>query len=454
MAKTQKLSLAGIAVPLLFENILRSLMGTVNVLMLSRVSDGAVASIGIVNQYLNVAMVVFSVFSNSSTVALTQALGAEKRREAERLATVIVSVLLFIGFVFSLLLGLFPNFMLSFMRIDATLLPDTISYMRIVGGTLFLQATGYALGAVLRSFGYARLSLGLALTTNVINIALNYLVIFRPGVLPLSGVTGVAAALAISQLLGVVLSLFAFQIKNIRLRLRELFPLPWRSLKAALSIGLPASVAGLTYNVVQLIVTSFIASLGTEAVAVKVYVNQIATFVYAIGFACGQASQIITGHMLGAGRVEDAKRLHRKSLLIGLSCNLSLSFLAWLLSEPLLGLFTQDATALTLGKTVLFVDILVEAGRCLNEANGGTLMGAGDAKIPMVFNSITMLLTTGTSWLFGITLKWGLPGIWFAFALDELIRGILSYIRYKRGEWIFIAAQRIKRLDEQKNTTE
>ena len=112
MAKTQKLSLAGIAVPLLFENILRSLMGTVNVLMLSRVSDGAVASIGIVNQYLNVAMVVFSVFSNSSTVALTQALGAEKRREAERQPS--LSVLLFIGFVFSLLLGLFPNFMLIY----------------------------------------------------------------------------------------------------------------------------------------------------------------------------------------------------------------------------------------------------------------------------------------------------------------------------------------------------
>ena len=102
----------------------------------------------------------------------------------------------------------------------------------------------------------------------------------------------------------------------------------------------------------------------------------------------------------------------------------------------LLSLFTDDARIIAMGQTLMLLDILVEIGRGFNHIEENSLKGAGDVVYPMVVAIISCwTMSIFFSWLLGIKLGLGLAGCWFAFAMDEIFRGIAYFLRWRTRKW-------------------
>ena len=100
----------------------------------------------------------------------------------------------------------------------------------------------------------------------------------------------------------------------------------------------------------------------------------------------------------------------------------------------LLGLFTQDERILMLTASIMLIDFFVEIGRSMNNTICGCMRGVGDVKSSMVVNlSGAWLISVGMSYVLGIGARWGLIGIWIAFAMDENIRGLILLCRWRSG---------------------
>ena len=100
-SQVRKMTILSLALPILAELVLRNLMGTVNVFLLSSYSDGAVAAVGVANQVMNVVTIAFNVISAGTAVVVNQALGGERYREAAHIAMNALTVGVGLGLVVS-----------------------------------------------------------------------------------------------------------------------------------------------------------------------------------------------------------------------------------------------------------------------------------------------------------------------------------------------------------------
>ena len=174
MAAERK-TLTQLSVPICLETLFYMLSGMVDTLMLSSVSDQAVGAVGTANTYIGVFIIMFGVISSGMIAVMSQNIGAGRPGIAYQARQ----------------LGL----------IAPALLEPAEIYLRIVGGTCFLNALIPIFSSYLRVFGYTKHSLIGTVVGNVLNIILNsvFLFVFNWGVM------GVAVATVISRVVNLII---------------------------------------------------------------------------------------------------------------------------------------------------------------------------------------------------------------------------------------------------------
>jgi putative MATE family efflux protein len=435
--RSSGISLLSLSAPIMLENTLRMAMGTVNVFMLGRYSDNAVGAVGVANQMINMILMIYSVAASGAAIVSNQYLGAGRDRDARHVGAVAVWMSAAMGLILSALTFVFAESIMVGMNLPPELLADGTIFLRIVGGTSFIQAMTATMSAVARSHGMAKLPMLMAFFMNVINLVGNWFVIYQPIPLPVSGVMGVACAQVVAAFCGFLLMVWLLTGKvRISLSFQNLFPTPRKEIGQILRVGLPAGIEFFSYSFAQMMSTYLVSMLGAEAITARVYVQNIVFFVSVFALSVGQASQIMVGHLVGSGRMEEANRCNWRNLRIAIAANAGLSLLAMVFRRQLLGIFTENPEIIRLGAMVLVVDFLVEIGRGMNVAQNNALRGAGDVRFPMLV-AISAMWSVGvmSSWLLGIVAGLGLVGIWLGFALDEWVRGIIVMFRWKSGKW-------------------
>lgn len=437
-SSTKKLTLFALTWPIFIEISLHMLMGNADTLMLSQYSDDSVAAVGISNQILALIIVMFGFVATGTSILVAQYLGAGKQKSAAEIAVVSIAANLLFSLILSILLFIFDDKILLLMDLPPELLPEATIYLQIVGGLSFIQAVIMTLGAVLRSYSFTKDAMYVTLGMNVVNVLGNYVVIFGAFGFPVLGVEGVAYSTAISRFLGLIV-LFILLVKRIDggLPFFTLFKLPFSHLKNLLKIGIPSAGEQLSYNASQLVITAFIASLGTEAITTRVYTLNIMMFIFLFAISIGQGSQILIGHMVGAGKIEEAYKRGIKSLKIAIYISFGMAVLFSIFSETLLGIFTANEDILFLGSVLIYLTIILEPGRSFNLVMINSLRAAGDVKFPVYIGILSMWgVAVFFAYLLGIVFGLGLIGIWIAFILDEWLRGILMLRRWRSRIWM------------------
>lgn len=434
----RKLSFFQLTWPLFLENMLRMLLGNVNTIMLSRLSDQAVSAVGVSTQIVNLSVTLFSVISTGTAILASQYLGAGHEEEASDASVTALLLNACFGLAASVIVVTFaPNF-LRLMNLPQELMPYAVPYLRIVGSAAVIQALASTLSALIRTYGFTRFSLYISVLVNILNVAGGYLVVYQPFGLPSFGVTGIAVSRVLSESCGMLLS-FCFLAGRLHRTPGKLLPektILKRDIRQILYVGAPAAMEGMSYSMTQTLITSIIATLGTLALTTRIYVNNIVFYVYLLSMSMGSATQIMAGRFAGLREPESADRLCMRNLKIAFVSNTAMSLLFMLLRFPLLRLYTSDPEILRVGGTILLLDVLIESGRALNHIIPSALRGVGDVQYPVVIIILSMwLISLPLCWLVGRFTSLGLCGIWCALALEEWFRGVMMLRRWKSGKW-------------------
>ena len=192
----------------------------------------------------------------------------------------------------------------------------------------------------------------------------------------------------------------------------------------------------MAYSFYQLILMSFINPMGASAANAKVYASTLMSFSVVFSNAMAQATQIVTGHLVGAGCEEAAERRVMKTLWTALPVSVGIAVLNVLICPITLKLFNCDADTLVLVRQILMVGILIEIGRTANLVVIGSMKAAGDVLFP-VFVGMAVMWGVGISvgYSCGVLFSLGVAGVFLGTATDECVRGIIAVLRWKRGSW-------------------
>lgn len=426
-----------LAAPVFAQALLSLLIGYADSLMLTRYSDTAVGAVGNANQVLGFLTLAFTIISSATGVVVAQYLGAGATDKISKIYSVSIAFNLGLSVTISAVVFIGSKGLLKMMQLPDALMPDALSYMRIVGGLIFLQALIETFNQILRSNGKVMFGMVVALVMNILNILGNYLFLYGPLSSFVSGATGVAVSSVTSRFIGlaVIALYFHYRIDG-HISVKYLKPFPKDILKSLLRLGLPTAGENIFYNISQIVITAMVNTLGLITINTKIYCSTLTNFSYLYSISVAMATQIIVGHAVGAGKYDFAYKRVYHSVLPAEIISVAIATANYLLSPITLGFFTDNAEAIALGRQIMLIAIFLEVGRTCNLIIINSMRAAGDVKFPTYLGIGSMWgVSVVFSFVFGILLGLGLKGIWIAMAADEILRGIVVLVRWKRGTW-------------------
>jgi putative MATE family efflux protein len=431
-------TLLGIAWPIFVEQSLRILIGTVDTFMVSHVSDGAVAALGVSNRLIMLALICFNFIGIGTSVVITHHLGAGDKKGAEGIASTALGVNIWMGLAASIGFYFFNGQMLRLMHLPDDLMVYALPFMSLMGGTIFLEAINTAIGAILRAHGNTRDVMFVTVGQNLLNIAGNSLVLFGYFGLPKFGVEGVACSSAFSRIVATTALLILLHKRlGLGINWRSLVQIPMDRLKRILHIGLPAAGEHMSYWLALMVVISFIGTMGATSLSIMTYAQTVQSLVILFSLSLGLGTEIVVGRLIGAGDFDGAYRQLLSSLKLSLYlCAGGMVIIA--ISAPrLIGLFSHDPEIIKGGALLLRLSVVLELGRVFNIIVINSLRATGDARYPVQIGAVFMwLLWVPNAWFLGVYLGWGLVGIWISMTCDEWLRGILMYYRWVKRRWL------------------
>ncbi|MDB5056373.1 MAG: efflux family protein [Bacilli bacterium] len=450
MSIEKKFTLWLLAWPIFIELFLQLMLGAVDTLMVSKVSDDAVAVVGFSNQLFMALTTLFMTVASGAGILIAQKQGSRNHEDARTIAIMAVKVSVIIGLLLSVLLCIKSREIAILFQIPANLLSLAITYISIVGGGMVLIALMSTLSTVIRNTGNTKGPMYTAIGMNLVHLFLNYSFIYGAFGFPHWGLTGVAISTLASRLLATSLLFFIFigsferkiRFNDIKLFNRKLF-------NEILRIGWPLGVNMSCWFFSQLVIFTFIAMIGAKEMSTRTYMNTLESFCFMLGFAIALAAQIQIAHLYGANRTKEAYTAAYRALKIGLVVVVINAFLLFLFGVHLLHLFTSDPAIIKLGTSLLGFNLLLQPGKVFNMVFGNSLNALGDTRFIMVTSLISMwFVATAMSYWVGVHLGMGLIGIYICMICDEYIRGCLAFFRWRGRKYLLRAEQ----LENQKNS--
>ena len=429
----ERKTLAQLSVPICLETLFYMLSGMVDTLMLSSVSDQAVGAVGTANTYIGVFIVMFGIISSGMVAVMSQNIGAGRpgiAYQARQLGMIFNAV---IGILLSAVLAVFSGGILRMVSIAPALFEPAETYLKIVGGTCFLNALIPIFSSYLRVFGYTKHSLIGTIVGNILNIILNsvFLYVFHRGVM------GVAVATVISRIVNLIIVAIMGAVLIKAKQSPERIS-PQKILAQIVKIGFPSALETALYNVAMTFIVRFMNQMDANGmnVTARSYAMQIADFSYCAGAALAQANAIMTGWRIGAKELEECDRGTRKAVIYGLVTATCFSVTFALSGRFIVHIFTDNTQMISLVVKLLIIDIFLEFGRVTNLVYSQALKTSGDALFPVIMGAIFMyLFAVGGTYFLGIHMGLLAVGAYIAMAGDECARAVGMVLRWKSGKW-------------------
>lgn len=429
-----------LALPAVGENILYMMVWVFDTMMVGRYGGNvAVSSVGLGSEFMygfsNIFIAVGIGVGITSLVA--RRVGANLKSAAEEYLTVgfiIGGILSFIGF---LIFFLGSSKLLSITGADDNVIAMGTPYMRIASIGIFFNMLMILLNSSLRGYGNTKTPLVASILINIVNITLDYALIFGNLGLPELGVRGAAIATTIAQFLGFLFILnYVIHKSPIKPRIKYVKKIKLYNFRDLLRLSIPSSMQEAAFTTSRIISNLMVISMGTVAFAA----NQITTTIESISFMPGWgfavAATTLVGHKVGEGNLEKAEKYARLSMILGTSFMIMSSLLFLIVPNGLIKLFISpnEVDVINLGTLCLMIAAIEQPFMAISMIVGGAFKGLGNTKTPFKVSIIS-------SWIIRLPLMYiviyklhlNVAWVWVVTSVQWIFDGSIIYYFYKKN---------------------
>ena len=423
-----------VAIPVILSQIGQVVVQMVDTMMVGRLGAVELASVSFASAIFNLGLL----FTTSCGMGLTPLVGQNNSKGNHQQ----VSALFQNSFLFNLILGvgvmciiLGSTFFMDNMGQDAGVTTLATPYLRIIAVSLVPVLLFVSFKQFLEGIGNTRTAMIITIGTNIVNIALNYILIYGKFGAPALGVNGAAYATLISRILMTIAFLFMFfYTKDLRkyftLFRRKHFGYPY--LKELAVVGLPIGTQVLSEQVAFSLTAIMVGWLGPIALASHQVAMNVSTFVYMIMVGLGAACTIRVSNHFGLQSLEKMKQSAYASYHLTFGAAIITASTIIGLRYQIPSMFTTDTEVINLSAQLLIIAALYQIPDGLQVASLGALRGIADVKKPMLYASMAYLgLNIPVGYFCGFILNMGAKGIWVGLIFGLTAAAICFIYRFE-----------------------
>ena len=413
-------SLVTLAIPIILEEILTTLLQYVDTAMVGRLGAQATASVSLTTSVNWLIGSCFGAVGIAVVAIISSALGAGDESKIRRYSSQVVKYILAVGLLVGILaVGLSPVIPV-WMQADESIHRQASIYFCIISLPIVFRAANVICASALRALKDTRTPMLVNLAANILNVILNYLLIYTAGL----GVTGAAIATAISSTLAGIAMFILMQRKEL-LRTSMTKGIDRLLLKETTRISLPALATSFTSCMGHIVFAALVSSMGTTVFAAHAIALSAETIFYLPGYGLRGATSTLIGISVGEDNKEKFRVVEKQSIILTVVMMTFTGLMLFLFAHPLVRIFTHDVEVIHQGSRVLKLIAFCEPFFGMMIVCEGIYYGLGQTRI-------TFIVETIGSWGIRIlatvicihVLHTSLFEVWICMFVDDAFRAI------------------------------
>jgi putative MATE family efflux protein len=427
-----------LAVPIIAENLFQTMLGVVDLLMVSKLGAAAIAGVGTSLQIMFVVISALSAVTVGTTVLVARFTGSGERAEAARTAKQSLLLGVALAGVITLVGHFTSHGIIALMGAAPDVVQAGGDYLETVAQMSILLVIQLVCAGALRGAGDTRTPMIVTGLVNVVNAVVAYALIFGHFGMPRLGVLGSAWGANTARGLGaaILLALLFSGRRQVSIKGR----VGWRPDRdlahRILRVGLPSMIEQTLMSGGALLYSLIVIGMGTAVYAAQRLTFNALSISFMPGLGFGMAATTMTGQSLGAQRPDMARRATWIAFRMAAvwMCTMGVGLIVF--GHQIMQLFTTDPTIDAVGTAALRVIALSQPLQALGQVMAGSLRGAGDTRFPMLATGLSVwLVRLPFGWFFGVVLHLGLPGVYISNVMDAGARALANYLRFRAGKW-------------------
>ena len=425
-------------IPIMLENLLASLMGTVDTMMVSNVGASAVSAVSLVDSINILVIQALSALAAGGAILCSQYIGSSNPKGANRAARQVFLVMTVLSVFISAICLILRVPMLKFIfgSVEAEVMADSQAYFLFT--LLSFPFIGlYDAGAsIMRAQKDSKSPMTISIISNFLNIGGNAILIFGLGM----GVAGAAISTLASRVFCAVVVIIKLRNPSQTICVNRYYTIrpDWDLIKRVLYIGIPSGIENSMFQFGKLAIQSTVSTLGTTAIAAQAMTNMLEMLNGTAVIGVGIGLMTVVGQSLGAGRKDEAVYYMKKLMIFSEVFLIACCAVVYVLARPITMIGGMEAKSAEMCLDMMFwITIVKPIVWMFAFIPAYGMRAAGDVKFSMITSCITM-------WTFRFCLcvylirvcGMGPMAVWIGMFTDWTVRAIVFGLRFKSGKWM------------------
>lgn len=428
-----------IAIPIMMQGLLNNVLNFVDTLMIGQLGETTIAAVGLANKvFFVVSLIIFGCCSGAGILS-AQYWGIRDIKNIHRVLGMTLILAVGAGVLFMGVSMIKPEFVMGIFTNSEDAIGIGVSYLVVVAISYPLTAISQVYMSTLRSVNDVKSPVVIGIIAILVNVILNYILIFGKFGFPELGVIGAALATLIARIVEClsVLSIVYFKKSPIAASIISMFSFTKEFVSKFFKTVIFVVLNELMWSIGVTMYSLVYGRMGDGAMAAITVTQSIEQILQVLFMGLANASAIMLGNALGAGRLEEATTYAKYLFRLQFLASIAIALLCLALQVPIVNLFEVKPEVKDSIYSCFYVFLVFLYFRGFNFINVvGILRSGGDTKMCLVLDvSGVWLIGVPLAYLGGIV--WGLPIYWVyaMVSIEELYKAVIGFVRYKQKKW-------------------
>ena len=432
--------ICSLLIPVVLEQLLNSIMGTADTMMVSNVGSAAISAVSLVDSINVLVIQAFSALAAGGAIICAQYIGQRNKEKANESARQVLFIITAISVAVSLICLVLqkPLLRLIFGSVEPAVMRASETYFFYTALSFPFIAAYDSAASIFRAQDNTKGPMIISMISNVMNIAGNAVMIWVFHM----GVAGAALSTLISRIFCAVVVII--QLRKERegqeIVVRDYFKIrpDWSMIRRILGLGIPSGIENSMFQLGKLAIQSTVSTLGTAAIAAQAMTNILENLNGIAAIGVGVGLMTIVGQCLGAGRQDEAVYYIKKLCVIAEVIIIISCLGVFALTKPItiLGGMEKESADMCF-HMVMWITIVKPLVWIMAFIPGYGLRAAGDVKFSMIVSCCTMWACRFCLCVFLIrVMGFGPMGVWIGMFADWTLRGIIFTWRFHSRKWL------------------
>lgn len=424
-----------VALPIVLSHLGGAIVQLVDTLMVGKLGTTELAAVS----FASSVFIIGFIFSIGILMGLTPLVGVAYVREKHTRMTELLQNSLTLATISAVIMcstlyGI--TYLMPYMGQDTAVVENAIPYFQSLIISLIPFLYFIAIKQFLEGVGNTWIAMVITITSNVINIIFNYLLIFGKFGFPEMGMLGAGVSTLIARLTMPIILLITMRIHNqwwgyLRAFRKRLFS--WKILLELIKVGAPIAFHMLLEILAFALSAIMVGWLGAIPQAGHQIAQNMTHLTYMIVLGVGAATTVRVSHQIGAHNLYAARTAGNASIHLCLVYNIIAGTLLIVFRHSITSAFSTDPAVIDIGGQLLIMTGIFQVSDGLQTVGASILRGLTDVKMAMFYAFIAYIcINLPCGYLLGFVFHLGAIGIWSAFIFGLSIAAVLFRLRYRK----------------------